>query len=263
MAQLWHLGPQLGEHRADDGAALTPSSPSGLDLDGSRHGVPMTLRQIDEVVDAYVRAASAAQRIGFDGIEIHGAHGYLLDSFFWSATNTRTDGYGGALRSRARLAAEVVSAIRAECPRLPVSFRFSQWKVGHYEARNAATPRELEELLAPLTDAGTTLFHASTRRFWDPAFADSDLPLAGWAKKITGRPAIAVGSVGLDTALQVGHDHAGASLSRLADLRRRLLAGGLDLAAVGRALIANPEWSTALRTDSLRPYTPQMRAQLT
>jgi 2,4-dienoyl-CoA reductase-like NADH-dependent reductase (Old Yellow Enzyme family) len=262
LAQLWHLGPQIGEQPHDGAPVPTATSPSGIHPDGSRCGPPMTVRQIDDVVDAYVRAATTAQQIGFDGVEIHGAHGYLIDSFLWATTNARTDRYGGTTSARARFAAEVVAAIRSECPTLAISFRFSQWKVGHYDARVAATPHELEQLLMPVAEAGATLFHASTRRFWEPAFPDSELSLAGWAKRLTGRPAIAVGSIGLDTALQVGHDHARASLDRLADLSDRVLTGEFDLAAVGRAAIANPDWDEALRAGSLRPYTPAMRAHL-
>ena len=110
-----------------------------------------------------------ARRLGFDGIEIHGAHGYLLDQFFWAATNHRTDDYGVTLRRRAAFPARVVAAVReAVGPDFPIIYRFSQWKGVDYTARIAANPGELEELPTPLVDAGVDLFHTSLRRHWLP-----------------------------------------------------------------------------------------------
>ncbi len=83
-------------------------------------------------------------------------------------------------------------------PEFPVIFRYSQWKQEAYDARLAETPEELEAILTPLAAAGVDAFHASTRRYWIPEFDDSELNLAGWTKKLTGKPAITVGSVGLD-----------------------------------------------------------------
>jgi 2,4-dienoyl-CoA reductase-like NADH-dependent reductase (Old Yellow Enzyme family) len=92
----------------------------------------------------------------------------------------RTDAYGGSPASRARFAAEVIAAVReAVSPDFPVTFPLSQWKNGHYDARIAETPQELEALLAPLAAAGVDAFHASTRRYRLPEFDGSDLNLAG------------------------------------------------------------------------------------
>jgi len=68
----------------------------------------MTQSRIDAAVDAYAQATRSAQEVGFDGVEVHGAHGYLIDQFFWEKTNQRTDGYGGSLVARTRFAAEAV-----------------------------------------------------------------------------------------------------------------------------------------------------------
>ena len=72
-----------------------------------------------------------------------------------------------------------------------------------YVARLAETPAELEQVLLPLIDAGVDVIDTSTRRFWEPEFADSDMNIAGWAKKITGKPTITVGSIGIDRELDV------------------------------------------------------------
>jgi len=144
-------------------------------------GEPMTQAEIDAVVEAFAQAAEAAQRTGFDGIEIHGAHGYLIDQFFWEGTNRRADKYGGDLASRTRFAAEIIRECRRRTgPRFPILLRFSQWKQQDYAARLAATPQELARFLEPLAAAGLDGFHSSTRLFWEPEFEGSDLNLAGW-----------------------------------------------------------------------------------
>ena len=131
--------------------------------------------------------------------ELHGAHGYLIDQFFWEGTNQREDSYGGSLQNRSRFAVEVIKATRAAVgPDFPIILRWSQWKQQDYTARLAETPEQLEAFLKPLSDAGVNIFHCSQRRFWEPEFAGSDLNLAGWVRKLTGKPAITVGSVGLN-----------------------------------------------------------------
>jgi 2,4-dienoyl-CoA reductase-like NADH-dependent reductase (Old Yellow Enzyme family) len=103
----------------------------------------------------------------------------------------------------------------------------------------------MADFLEPLVDAGVDIFHCSQRRFWEPEFEGSDLYLAGWVKKLTGKPTITVGSVSLDADFipdpgEVGFKAAKpASLDKLNDMLER---GDFDLVAVGRALIANPDW---------------------
>ncbi|MFC8435803.1 NADH:flavin oxidoreductase [Streptomyces sp. NPDC057253] len=260
MPQLWHLGIMR-----PGGGAPWPDAPvigpSGLGLDGAEGaGRAMTQQDIDDVIASFAEAAAAAERIGFDGVEVHGAHGFLIDQFLWTRTNRRTDGYGGTLTARAKFAAEVVAAIRdAVSPEFPVHLRFSQFKNNNYDARIAETPQELETLLTPLAEAGVDAFHASTRRYWVPEFDGSGLNLAGWAKKVTGKHAITVGSVGLgggtdyvDTLFQ----GKGAALRNLDDLLDRLEAEEFDLVAVGRSLLQDPEWAAKVLTGRLDELTP-------
>src|SRR5271170_815678 len=107
--QLWHCGLV-----APAGFKLGPDAigPSGLIRPGEQVTAPMTQQQIDDVIRAYGDAAAAAERLGFDGLEIHGAHGYLIDQFFWQGTNQRTDVYGGDLVARTRFAVEVIQECR-------------------------------------------------------------------------------------------------------------------------------------------------------
>ncbi len=105
-------------------------------MQGEKVAEPMTESEIANVIEAYAQAASDAKRIGFDGVEIHGAHGYLIDQFFWETTNQRSDRYGGDLVKRTRFAVEVIEACRrAVGPDFPIILRFSQWKLAVYTAK--------------------------------------------------------------------------------------------------------------------------------
>ena len=120
-----------------------------------------------------------------------------------------------------------------------------------------ADPDELAAFLTPLADAGVSLFHVSTRRYWQPAFEGSDRTLAGWTRQLSGLPVIAIGSVGVATQFQASPDEDAEptlTLAPLVDLFRR---GEFDLVALGRAVLADPEWASKLagaRLAEIRPY---------
>lgn len=209
---------------------------------------PMTDTEIADVIAGFARSAALAARAGFDGIALHGGHGYLIDAFFWDKTNQRRDRWGGpALRERAAFGVELVRAVRAASGNLPLLLRFSQWKIQQYEAQLARTPAELEQLLGPLADAGVDMFDASTRRFADPAFAGSTRTLAGWTRHLTGKPTIAVGGIGLAKDLQSSFDNGSDALNNLDQVRDLIRCGEFDLMAVGRALLADPCWAQKAR----------------
>lgn len=248
-AQLWHQGV---ERRDDDG--VVPVGPSGIDGHGQTRGRALEREELHQIARQYARSAVNARIAGFDAVEIHGAHGYLLDEFFWERTNRRTDEYGGSLAERTRFPAEVVAAVReAVGTDYPIIFRFSQWKGTDYTASIVEDPTELGELLTPLVDAGVDVLHPSTRRHYGPAFEDHDaqLSLAGWTKKVAGVPVIAVGSVGLDTQFRSekrGQVIQPAPVDRLVE---QFEAGEFDVVAVGRALLADPTWVNRLRRGEL------------
>ncbi|MFB7332894.1 NADH:flavin oxidoreductase [Streptomyces adustus] len=258
VPQLWHIG-MVRRAGQPPFADAPPVGPSGLYKEGAEvTGQAMTQQDLDDVVEAFAKAAAEAERIGFDGVELHGAHGYLIDQFLWAGTNRRTDAYGGDPVARTKFAAEIVAAVRAAVsPRFPVIFRYSQWKQQQYDARLAETPQELEAILAPLAAAGVDAFHASTRRYWVPEFDDSDLNLAGWTKKLTGRPAITVGSVGLDGDFINAFVGEGSPVLGIDNLLDRFERDEFDLVAVGRALLQDPQWAAKVladRSDELKPY---------
>lgn len=267
MPQLWHVGMMRkpGDQPNPDAPPVGPSGIAPPDGDVSK---PLTESEIGDLIAAYAEGAANAQRLGFDGVELHGAHGYLIDQFFWGVTNRRTDRYGGNLADRTRFAAEAVRACRAAVgSRYPILLRFSQWKIADYSARLAATPEELERFLAPLADAGIDIFHCSTRRFWEPEFPGSALNLAGWTKKLTGKPVITVGSVGLDTDFTTAfREGKGAAVSGLDAIVGMIERGEVDLVAVGRALLADPAWAAKVRdgrTDELQPFAVEALKVLT
>lgn len=258
VPQLWHIGMvrKQGQPPFADAPAV---GPSGIRLDGTEgEGKEMTRQDLDDVIRAFAEAAADAERIGFDGVELHGAHGYLLDQFLWAGTNRRADAYGGDPVARTKFAAEIVAAVRESVsPEFPVIFRYSQWKSDNYDARLAETPEELEAILTPLAAAGVDVFHASTRRYWLPEFEGSDLNLAGWTKKLTGKPTITVGSVGLDGDFIKGFMGEGSPLKSIDDLLDSLEREEYDMVAVGRALLQDPEWASKVlagRTDELKSY---------
>jgi 2,4-dienoyl-CoA reductase-like NADH-dependent reductase (Old Yellow Enzyme family) len=266
VPQLWHIGMvrKAGDPPFPDAPAV---GPSGLRLDGTPGtGKEMTQADLDDVIAAFAKAAADAERLGFDGVELHGAHGYLIDQFLWSGTNRRTDAYGGDLVARTKFAAEIAAAVRASVsPDFPVLFRYSQWKQEAYDAKLAETPQELEALLTPLVAAGVDAFHASTRRYWLPEFEGSDLNLAGWTRKLTGKPAITVGSVGLDGEFLRAFAGEGSTVRGIDDLLDRLEAEEFDLVAVGRALLQDPQWAAKVlagRFAELAPYDPASLASL-
>jgi 2,4-dienoyl-CoA reductase-like NADH-dependent reductase (Old Yellow Enzyme family) len=267
LAQLWHVGsftPSMVGMQ-DSIAASMRLSPSGIAAPDRPLGRPMTQEDIERTIGAFANAAAAARRIGFDGIEIHGAHGYLLDQFLWTGTNLRTDRYGGDLASRTRFAVELVRACREALGTEGVlSFRLSQWKQLDYRAKIADTPHELGIIVEALANAGVDLFHCSTRRYWEPVFSDSEMCLAGWVKRLFGRPTIAVGSVTLsnDFKSACGKQESAVAPEQVEDLEQRLERGEFDLIAIGRALLANANWVELVGSGRLHELKAFSRAHL-
>ncbi len=266
--QIWHTGGTTADPSYERSALDTPS---GLNKPGETVGEPMSEEAIADTVAAFAKSALAARDLGFDTLELHGAHGYLIDQFFWPETNQRTDRWGGAtIGERSRFAAEVVAAVRAAVgPDFPILLRLSQWKQQDYAARLATTPAEMEAWLQPLAAAGVDIFHASQRRFWEPEFPEVDgekgLNFAGWAKKITGLPTISVGSVGLSSDFFSAFGGQSSAVSGLEPLVERMERGEFDLIAVGRVLLSDPEWAAKVkagRIGELAEFDPAAMAEL-
>jgi 2,4-dienoyl-CoA reductase-like NADH-dependent reductase (Old Yellow Enzyme family) len=264
--QIWHMGVMENHH-----SGWVPSSPfegpSGFNKPGLLNGKAMTESDIADTIAAFGRAAADAKRLGFDCVELHGAHGYLIDQFFWTGTNDRKDIYGGAtLPERSRFALEVIKEVRRQVGEdFAIIIRLSQWKPADYNFKMAQTPQEMEVWLNPMADAGVDIFHCSQRRFWENEFDGSDLNFAGWAKKLTGRASITVGSVGLTGEFLAAFAGESSDPSSLDELMRRMDRGDFDLVAVGRPLLADPEWVRKIhqnRTSDLKGFTKEALAEL-
>lgn len=265
--QLWHQGIARDDLPISRLPEIASVGPSGLDLAGKAVGEPLKLSEIHDIVDAYVAAAVFSREVGFDGIEFHGAHGYLFDQFLWSRTNVRSDMFGDPLLFPKLVVSEVRAAVG---PEFPIVFRFSQWKTDFYDVRLCESPRELGVVLSGLAEAGVDMFHPSTRRFWEPAFPedDPDLTLAGWVHKVCGKPSIIVGSVGLDGVFMDSQHRSGRVSAEVTNLDRLVELyddGQFDLVAVGRALLADPDWvakHASGRMAEICAYEPKYRDQL-
>jgi 2,4-dienoyl-CoA reductase-like NADH-dependent reductase (Old Yellow Enzyme family) len=250
--QLWHQGAVNYGGDAETNPAFVALSPSGLSHPGESFGRAATEADLSSLKRAFVQGALDAEEIGADGVELHAAHGFLLDQFLWPGTNLRTDRYGGpAITDRATFVAEVAEAVRAATgPDFVISIRISQWKESDFDARIAEEPDQLGQLIPMLRSAGADIFHVSTRRFWTPEWDGSDLGLAGWVKSFTDAPVIAVGSVGLDIDVMAslnGEEARPTGATRIDELVRRFQRGDFDLVSVGRSQIGDPEWVEKMR----------------
>ena len=264
--QLWHQG-VMRSHYSPPFPDHPSSRPSGLwGPKGGKATIapemveqflppsePLTESEIADIIAGYARSAALAKGAGFDAIALHGAHGYPIDTFLWGETNCRTDRYGGDAAQRTRFAVEVVAAVRAAIgPDMPIIFRFSQWKQQDFDATLAETPPDLERILVPIAEAGVDVLDASTRNSTTPAFPGSPLNLAGWAKKLTGKPSMTVGGVGLDKEIYDSFAAGGSAPAPLLPLIDRFARAEFDLVGVGRALIADPAWVNKVRAGEAR-----------
>ncbi len=263
--QIWHVG---ATRRAGTGLFpdATSASPSGLVAKDKKVFEPLTTAEIDQLIQAYAQAAFDAKQLGFDAVELHGAHGYLIDQFFWGDTNVRDDKYGGDFVARTRFAVEIIEAVRERCGSdFPLILRWSQWKQQDYTAKLTTTPEDLAKFLGPLSNAGVDIFHCSQRRFWEPEFDHSPMNLAGWTKEITGKPTISVGSVGLDQEFISSFMGEGAGVANIDQLLEKMSSHEFDLIAIGRALLSNPDWVNKVKNgqfDQLKPFTQEDRSKL-
>ena len=256
IAQLWHCGGfrKLGMQPNPEVPGYTAS---GLVKPGKKVAHEMTIKDIKETIDAYASDAKICQDLGFDGVEIHGAHGYLIDNFLWGGTNIREDSYGGSIGKRSQFVSDIIKAVKENVDdTFIVGLRFSQWKQHDFSAKLASTPDDLKKILIPPVEAGLDFLHSSMRRFWESEFEDSEENLAYWTKKISNIPTIGVGSVGLDSDfIDMTAPAKPTSIDKALD---DIAKEKYDLIAVGRALLSDYEWVVKMKEGRLNdviPYT--------
>jgi 2,4-dienoyl-CoA reductase-like NADH-dependent reductase (Old Yellow Enzyme family) len=258
--QLW----QCGRHGLDPiGPSAIPAPKRG----GGFKPVPraMTRDDIARMCDTFAGAAVLAREVGFDAVEIHGAHTYLLDTFLSRTANQRDDEFGGSFENRCRFPLMVASAVRRAVGReYPVIYRFSQWTFDPGEPDTFASPEDLGLFVRGLAAAGVTMLHASAAEAVAPAFGVSPSDpgartLAGWARSLSGLPTIAVGRVSVSASM--GNDEV-VEVRDPAPAAALIERGEADMVAVGRALIANPDWCQTVQEGRWRELRAYSRAML-
>jgi 2,4-dienoyl-CoA reductase-like NADH-dependent reductase (Old Yellow Enzyme family) len=200
----------------------------------------MTDEQIGDVIAGFAAAAKRAVEVaGFNGVEIHGANGYLLDQFLTDYTNARTDRWGGSTANRIQLAVETVKAVRSAVS-ATVGIRISQGKVNDYLHKWGGGEADAEIIFGSLADAGANFIHVTEFEAWKPAFGDEGPSLAGLAKRFAPDVSV-IANGGLHDPQQ--------ALS--------LLENGADIVAMGRGALANPDLPLRFaENDTLRPFDP-------
>ena len=260
IAQLWHCGGfrKLGMQPNPEVPGHTAS---GLVKPGKKVAHEMTLEDIKQTINAYASDAKYCEEIGFDGVEIHGAHGYLIDNFFWEGTNIRDDNYGGSIEKRSQFVSEIIQAVRSNISQeFIVGLRFSQWKQHDFEAKLAHSTDDLKKVLLSPVESGLDYLHSSMRRFWESEFEGSEENLAYWTKKISNIPTIGVGSVGLDSDfIDMTAPSKPASIDKAID---DISKEKYDLLAVGRALLSDHEWVLKMKDGRLKDIIPYSKEAL-
>lgn len=227
-----------GGHTRKDICGETPIAPSAVPhpvLEITMETIvpeAMTKDRIEQTVRAYVEAADRARRAGFDCVEIHASHGYLISQFHTPAENIRTDEYGGSLENRARFGLEITRRIKAEVPGIGVIYRLT---VEDYFPDGLPFADGFR-IAVWAAEAGADALHISAGHYRSlpsaarmiPPMWMGEAPFLDFARKIrqaVSVPVIAVGNLG-DPALA----------------RQAVASGEVDFIALGRPLLADPDW---------------------
>ncbi|MGA0543027.1 alkene reductase [Neotabrizicola sp. VNH66] len=249
ILQLSHAG-ALGQGNPRGRQTVAPSAirPAGEIARRYRgkgpYAVPAALDEagIAAIIAAFGQAARNAMEAGFDGVEIHGANGYLIHQFLTPDSNQRSDGWGGSLENRLRFPLAVLQAARDAVPEGRIlGLRLSQSRANDAGAQWQDGAAEAEGIFTAMGRVPGLYLHISSHTGCAPVF-DSGLSLAGLARRHSGHPVIANGR------LESG------------DLAQKLLADGeADLISLGKAAIADPDWPTKVQRGEIPvPFDPDM-----
>ena len=247
--QIFHAGAlSQGNHWAAESIAPSPVTPKGGQAERYNGSGPyqtpreITRDEMGEVVDAYAAAARRAIEIGFDGVEVHGANGYLMDQFLTTYANHRTDEYGGAIENRVRFHIDVMTAVRAAVdPAVPVGVRISQTKVNDLGYTWPGGDDDARVVFAKLGEVGNIFIDVSAHLGCAPVFG-TDKSLAGLGKRYSGLTHIANGKL---------HDPA--------EAERTLSQGEGDFVAIAKGALADPAWPRKIAAGAEPiPFDPGM-----
>lgn len=233
VAQLMHSGAVVhgnpfGEDTIGPSAVQPDGEKSEIYEGTGRFPMPReaTKDEITEVINGFVNTAVRAKSAGFDGVEIHGANGYLLDEFLTDYTNQRTDEYGGSTKNRVRLSIETFHAIREAVGKdFIVGIRISQAKVNDNKHKWAGKEKDAEIIFGELGQADVDFIHVSEYEAWKPAFDKNGPSLASLAKKY-----------GKASVIANGH------LQDPGRAKEMVENGEADVITLGKGALANHDW---------------------
>lgn len=250
ICQLMHAG-ALSQRSFYSKGTIGPSAikPKGEQMEfyGGKGPYPvpkeMTKEDIKHVLSGFAQASKNAKDAGFDGIEIHGANGYLLDQFLTEYTNKRDDDYGGCVENRIRLLVETIRVCREEVGKdFLMGVRISQSKVNDYTYKWAGKESDAAVIFKALGEAGIDYVHITEFRASQAAFQEGGPTLASLAKKYGNMPVLVNGS--LDTPEQV---------------EEILHTAEADLITLGKSALANKDWVFKVANrKSLNPFKGEM-----
>lgn len=217
--QLVHGGPQ-GSPELCAGGLVGPSDVAATESQPQVRA--LSVEEIHTIQKRFADAAGRAAEAGFDLVEVHGAHGFLLDSFLMAARNRRTDEYGGTVEGRMRMLLETCRRVRQRIgERTLLDCRISIFN----KRDEGFTASDLEKLVRGLEGAGVDVIHVSTDGAFRGYFG-AERTIGQWAKQFTNLPIIVAGGLG-----------------NPADAERLIADGHADFAAVGSAMLSDPEWT--------------------
>lgn len=241
IMQMFHCGRVAWPEINPAGRTIAPSPLIPRDLNpltGKLYPVPdaMSLFDIEHVILGFVETARGALKAGFDGVEIHGAHGYLISEFLSSYTNQRNDAYGGSVANRYRFAQEIIQAVAPVIPadRL-LTFRISDWGVVDMDVSLFRTKEEYQQIITFLSQEPLDAISVSTYDFQNKGFG-TDRNMAQLTREATSLPLMICGKI---------YDRATAETA-LKDA---------DIVLSAKSLLLNPDWVEDVRQGKpLRPY---------
>jgi 2,4-dienoyl-CoA reductase-like NADH-dependent reductase (Old Yellow Enzyme family) len=239
VMQMFHCGRMSWPEINPAGRVIAPSPVTPRQnnpLTNAPYPVPeeMKLLDIEHVIEGFIDTAKGAVAAGFDGIEIHGAHGYLISQFLSPYSNKRQDIYGGSAENRFRFAHDIIQAVHEIIPdNCLLSFRISNWGVADMEVSLFNSKEDYQEMIKLLSEEPVDAISVSTYRYGDSAFGTSR-NMAQLTREVTSIPLMICGGI---------YDRASAE-EALEDA---------DIVLSAKSMLLNPDWVDGLRASKKLP----------
>jgi 2,4-dienoyl-CoA reductase-like NADH-dependent reductase (Old Yellow Enzyme family) len=239
IMQMFHCGRMAWPEVNPAGRAVAPSRVAPRQsnpMTGEAYPLPEEMSQFDieHVINGFVETAKGAVMAGFDGIEIHGAHGYLINQFLSNYSNKRDDGYGGSVENRFRFAREVIDSVALVVPEDRIlTFRISNWGIADMEVSLFDSAEEWQELIGLLVRAPIDAISLSTYNFRDKAFG-TDRTMSQLTREVTPLPLVICGQIYDRKSAEEALDSA-------------------DIALSSKSILLNPDWVSDVREGKELP----------